>query len=221
MKHVVIDLEMNRVANVFKEERAVATQEVIEIGAVLLDEAYNEIGSFKTFVKPMFNDKIEAYYTRITGITTEMVKHAPEFPEAIKMFTSWCRSINDEVQIYQWSTSDIDQITKEVQQKHMDISKEDEPYLTNWYDFQAEFGEVLGLDRQLSLKDAIMYADINMQGRFHDALDDARNTAELLSVIRTPAKCKKALEHVIEALTPKSISTTLGEMFNFDALLAS
>lgn len=150
-----------------------------------------------------------------------MVKHAPEFPEAIKMFTSWCRSINDEVKIYQWSTSDIDQITREIQQKHMDISKEDKPYLTNWYDFQAEFGEVLGLDRQLSLKDAIMYADINMQGRLHDALDDARNTAELLSVIRTPEKCKKALDHVIEALTPKSINTSLGEMFDFAALLAS
>ena len=58
MKHIVVDLEMNHLARDYKEERIICSMEVIEIGAVVLDEAYSEIGSFKTFVKPQYNDEI-------------------------------------------------------------------------------------------------------------------------------------------------------------------
>ena len=77
MKYVVVDLEMNRLANQFAEEKAVCGMEIIAIGAVLLDEQYREIEAFKTLVKPQYNDVIDAYYTRLTGITTEMVENKP------------------------------------------------------------------------------------------------------------------------------------------------
>ena len=38
MKYVVIDLEMNPIASVYKEERTTCKLEVIEIGAILLDD---------------------------------------------------------------------------------------------------------------------------------------------------------------------------------------
>ena len=76
MKHIVVDLEMNHLARIFKEERLICSMEVIEIGAVVLDEAYSEIGSFKTFVKPQYNDAINKTCARVTGITTEMVANA-------------------------------------------------------------------------------------------------------------------------------------------------
>ena len=50
MKYVVIDLEMNPIATVHTAEREYCKLEVIEIGAVLLDEKYQEIGSFVTGV---------------------------------------------------------------------------------------------------------------------------------------------------------------------------
>lgn len=59
MKYVVIDLEMNPVAAVHTAEREVCRLEVIEIGAVLLEERYQETGSFVTLVKPRFNSRIE------------------------------------------------------------------------------------------------------------------------------------------------------------------
>ena len=59
MKYLVIDLEMNPIGSAYKAERTTCKLEVIEIGAVLLDEAYQEIGSFVTLVKPYFNSRIE------------------------------------------------------------------------------------------------------------------------------------------------------------------
>lgn len=59
MKYIVVDLEMNSLAKEYKEERAQCGMEIIEIGAVVLDEQYQEVDSFKTLVKPQFNDEIK------------------------------------------------------------------------------------------------------------------------------------------------------------------
>ena len=81
MKHIVIDLEMNTLNNQFKDEKRICNREIIQIGAVLLDEQYQEIGYFNTLVKPQYNERIERKFEKLTGITTEMVRHAPTFTE--------------------------------------------------------------------------------------------------------------------------------------------
>lgn len=215
MKHVVVDLEMNSLAKEYKEEKKLCGREVIEIGAVVLDDFYQEIGSFKTLVKPQYNDVISPYISRLTGITTDMVKNAPIFEEALKMFISWCSNMNDQVKIYQWSGSDSEQIINEIQFKQITLGTCDWEVLQGWEDFQKEYGEKLRLENSVSLKNAAMYAGIDMEGTEHDALDDARNTATLLKIVRDPELCKKALAQVIEAMTPKAVTNTLGSLFNF------
>lgn len=42
MKHIVVDLEMNSLAKEYKVEKEICNREIIEIGAVVLDENYNE-----------------------------------------------------------------------------------------------------------------------------------------------------------------------------------
>lgn len=218
MKHIVVDLEMNGLAKEYKEKRQLCGREVIEIGAVVLDDSYYEIGSFKTLVKPQFNDRVTPYISELTGITTEMVAEAPHFEDALKMFFSWCRSLDEQVHIYQWSESDLDQIVKEIALKEIVLDEDNQKMLSNWFDFQKEYGETLNLENVVSLKNAVMYAGVDFVGREHDALDDARNTATLLKIVRTPELCKKTLEHVIDALTPTSVNNTLGDLFNFAEL---
>lgn len=218
MKHIVVDLEMNGLAKEYQEERQIWGREVIEIGAVVLDDSYNEIGSFKTLVKPQYNDRITPYFSNLTGITTEMVAEAPHFEEALKTFVAWCRSLDKKVHIYQWSESDLEQIVKEIELKRIVLDDQNQKMLDGWEDFQKEYGETLHLENSVSLKNAAMYAGVDFEGREHDALDDARNTATLLRIVRTPELCKQALEHVIDALTPSSSGSTLGSMFNFAEL---
>lgn len=215
MKYVVVDLEMNSLAERFTEEKAVCGMETIAIGAVLLDEKYREIGAFKTLVKPQYNDVIGAYFTRLTGITTSMVENEPVFEKALEKFFDWLHSVDDDIQIYQWSDTDLDQVTKEINLKHIQIDSADQPWVHNWYDLQKEYGEKLNLTKPLSLKNAVMYAGIEFVGKEHDPLCDADNTAALLKILRDPKLCDIALGHVIEALTPKPAGATLGELFNF------
>ena len=218
MKHIVVDLEMNEISKKYREKKVFCKMEIIEIGAVLLDENYTEIGYFKTLVKPQFNEVIEPLYARITGITTEMVENAPFFEDGLKMFLSWCNSVNDDIQIYQWSDSDLMQIRKEMSLKDVAVSPRDAGLLEEWNDFQKEYGDKLMIHRQVSLKNAIMYAGLDFEGKEHDALCDARNTGTLLRIIRDPELCKDALDKVIEIMTPKTLSATLGDLFDFNEL---
>lgn len=215
MKYIIIDLEMNPLSKEFREERRICRNEIIQIGAVALDENYQEVGAFKTFVKPQFNEMITRKIENLTGITTAMVQEAPVFEKAIRQFLGWCKSLDDVIQIQQWSESDIVQIDRELCLKEVVLPGDDQLFLQDWKDFQYEFGRKLGLSDQISLKNAIMYAGVDNVGRYHDALFDARNTAKLFGIIRDPVECKKALSLVISALNPVSHNATLGELFNF------
>lgn len=221
MKHIVIDLEMNALGKKFKDEKLICGREIIQIGAVLLDDEYLEIGYFNTLVKPQYNERIERKFEKLTGITTEMIQNAPVFTEAMEQFFSWCHSIKDDIYIYQWSESDYEQILKELELKRICLDSKDAELLQDFQDFQKEYGEMLGLSKAVSLKDAVMYAGVDFSGKEHDALDNAKNTATLLRIVRIPELCKMALENVINAFNTKPIGTSLGDLFHFDELSIS
>lgn len=219
MKYVIVDFEMNPIAEAYRTAGQASRMEIIEIGAVIMDESLTVIGEFKTLVKPQFNHEIFKRYETLTGISTEMVAKAPEFAAAYEMFADWCASYGDEVEIYAWSDTDHYQLVSEMKMKDYN-NREKKKLLDHWYDFQKEYTQKLGLERIISLEKALDYAGINFKGRIHDALCDARNTAELFAIIRDEEKCEQALKSVMEALKPKNINGTLGEMFDFSIFLS-
>ena len=215
MKHIVVDLEMNNVRQK-SEARRICKMETIEIGAVMLDDDLSEISSFRTYVKPEYNDRIENRIKRLTGINYEMVAMAPIFAEALRMFTSWCLESGDDVTVYAWSETDFSQITKEILLKGYEMDENEKGLLlSEWSDFQKEFDSKMGFERMLSLKAALDMAGIGFTGKEHDALDDARNTAELLHIFKDEKLFALTLQKIQENMAPKSISYSLGDLFDF------
>ncbi|MCR5691898.1 MAG: exonuclease domain-containing protein [Eubacterium sp.] len=219
MKYIVLDLEMNGVPKGKGTAYHACHMEIIEIGAVALDDDYNEVGNFVSYVKPRFNDKIEERYERITGISTEMVKDAPEFEEAFGKFYRWCEELNDQYEIITWSTNDETQVRKEMMQKNYVMSAGEEKFMEGWRDFQKKFGEVLGLSRILSLDKAVELMGLDFQGKQHDALNDARNTAEIFAIMFDDKRDKSALNRVKDALKPKEVGVSLGDMIDFSQFM--
>lgn len=86
-----------------------------------------------------------------------------------------------------------------------------------WQDFQKEFDNHLGFESQTSLKNALEMVGMEFKGRVHTALDDARNTAELLQAFTDKDKFNKTLSVIEEAMKPSSISCSLGDLFDFSA----
>ena len=212
MKHIVVDLEMNNIRR-RSEARKICTNEIIEIGASMLDENLWEIGKFQIYVKPEYNDVIVPKISKLTGITNEMVANAPTFSVAFKQFTDWCLNIKDDVMIYAWSNTDHSQVMKEIQLKQYKLSEEEHKLMEHgWTDFQNEFDIHLGFERQISLKLALDMAGIDFNGRQHDALDDARNTAKLLRVFKDEELFDQTLRKIEEVMKPSSLENTLGNL---------
>ena len=214
MKHIVVDLEMNPIRH-NPEARRISKLETIEIGAVMLDDNYREVSSFRTYVKPEYNTGIAPNITQLTGITNEMVENAPKFAEAFRMFTLWCLGTSEDVEIYAWSSSDYDQVFREIILKDYPISPDEEVLLnTEWIDFQKEFDGHMGFEHQIALSLAREMAGIDFTGRQHDALDDARNTAELFVIYNNKELFNRTLKRIEEVMKPKPFSTTIGSMFD-------
>ena len=173
-KYVIADLEMCRVKKEQAKEFGYRT-ELIQIGAVLVDESLEITDSFMTYVKPQYS-QIDPFIEKLTGISQKNVEDAPSSEQAIERFVNW---IPDDAKIVSWSYSDADQIIAEIDGKNIDNPKMEE-LLESWIDCQETFGEKMNNpDRSYKLSEALIIADIFYDENQHDALVDARNTALL------------------------------------------
>lgn len=178
MNIVVIDLEMNTVSKEKMDDGVTLVSEVIEIGAVKLNDKFEIVSEYRAYVSPDYGD-ITEYITDLTGIEQKDVQNAPKFKEAIDLFLEWIG--DEEYKFYAWSNSDYHQMKSEVKYKKLD----EEAYQVftdkkQWVDYQKVFSKRIHYRSAVSLADAIKMAELKTIGRYHDGLDDATNTAMLI-----------------------------------------
>ena len=208
MIHIVIDLEMNPIKRDLREVRKFLQDEVIEFGAVKLDENYQQFETFQCYVKPTFCN-ISSHITNLTGITDEMVSDKEKFPEAFKNFFDWIGTWD--MKIYSWSNSDINQLKNECAYKipDFDVARLE----AQWIDLQKEFDDRIGVTANLALKHAVGAMNRNFKGTEHTALADAENTAAILTLMQDDEEFHKVMKPVIDMLNPKELSQSIGDLF--------
>ena len=176
MKYVVLDLEWNQTYH----EKALAVQrelesrlrgEVIQIGAVMLDENKNLCGSFCVTVKPRFYKKIHRHVMRLTGIDQKQLDNGLPLREAMSAFYRFC---GDDSVFLTWGPDDIPMLCDNLRANRLDA-----PWLSRNYDMQPMFNfDTDGAERkQRSLEYAMEYYEIEQTLPAHDALNDAYFTA--------------------------------------------
>ena len=209
MYHIVVDLEMNPVARDNRRVRQTLKDEVIEIGAVRLDSAFDRVGDFQCYVSPEYG-AIRPHITKLTGITAEMVAGKPSFVAAFTDFVKWVGE--EETTIYSWSMSDIKQLRQECRLKMPDF---DVAWLTErWVDLQKKFDDRLGLHNNLALQHALGAMDHRFQGTQHTALDDAANTSAILALMQDEEKFRHTMQPILDLLQPKAeLSTSIGDLY--------
>ena len=208
MVHIVIDLEMNPVQRSLKDVRRFILDEVIEFGAVKLDENYKQISEFQSYVKPKYSE-ITKHITKLTGITNEIVADKNTFEIEFEKFFEWIGGWD--MKIYSWSASDIKQLKSECSYKlpEFDILRLER----QWIDIQKEFDDRIGLHNSLSLKYAVGAMNRDFEGTAHTALADATNTAAILTLMQDDAAFFKTMQPVIDMLKPKELSQSIGDLF--------
>ena len=208
MHRIFVDLEMHPVSDDFPDRKNIFRFETIEIGAVMLNEQHEEISSFCEFVKPMYSKEILPRYSELTGITTQMLENASHFPEVLERFVQWCAG---DCIVYSWSKTDLAQVKGECKQKGIEISPELNAMFRGWRDFQKEFSRLVGFHRGINLQDAVNLGGLDFDGRAHDGLVDARNTANLFRQTRDEKMFSKLKDLLVEKDNP--LTFTMGDVF--------
>ena len=213
MRYIFVDFEMNPVNRKYTEVRQICRNEIIEIGASMLDDNMNEISSFRIYVRPQYNDEIAPYCRELTGITMNRLFCADHFPEAFHKFSEWCRSEGEDVQLFAWSGSDLLQLREQMNLYGIVMTDEVRYMTENWKDFQEEYRQIAGEEDFPSLDRALNMVGCSFTGTRHDALWDARNTADLFVLTRDLEDFQKKREKIREAMEPKPLSCSLGSFF--------
>lgn len=208
MNHLVIDLEMCNVPKTYMRDYRYSN-EIIQIGAVLLDENYERIATFNQYVCPEYG-VLDSFIEKLTGIHNSDIKDAPGIKEVLERLIDW---IGDrEYKVYAWSKSDIIQLKHEVKAKN--IKNDRIRYLLDerrWIDYQSVFSRRYRLGRAYSLEEALLCAKIVPEGQFHCGLDDALNTANLIKMLETNPDYE-IIRYDISS-DEERLSSTIGDMF--------
>ena len=175
MRYIVMDLEWNQPlstrSSLYRRLGSRLMFEVIQIGAVMLDEGLRMIGSFNQFISPSQYRTLHPRISRITGIRQDDLEEAPEFAEGFARFVAWC---GEDFVLTTWGCDDIS-----VLHQNIAFFVKGHP-IPPVYDLQRLFGEIAGdTKNRAGLKSAMKTLGIQPSSEhpFHSAVDDAYYTA--------------------------------------------
>ena len=178
MNYIVLDLEWNqplhsKTGENIKQKNVLF--EIIEIGAVKLDENLNEIGRFNRLIKPVVHKKMNPIISNITGIKEKDLNKEKKFPTVIEEFLIWC---GDDYIMCTFGNQDVYELEANMQYHNINIPWK---FPLLYIDIQRIFSiENNEINEQRSLEMVSMFMGVSGKNAYHRALSDAIYTAEVM-----------------------------------------
>ena len=185
MDYIVFDLEFNQPFNFKTGTKTYLNPkcpfEIIQIGAVKLNDRFEIVDSFNGLIRPSIYKRIHPYVEKITGFDMSTFKGAPGFSEVYENFVKFMGD-KEETILCTWGIDDIKSLfrnilfykldTDAISHKCVNVQAYATTYLNN------EPGKSIGL------KNAVIQLEIPASTNFHNALNDAEYTAKIFQIVR-------------------------------------
>ena len=205
MNYIVLDLEWNQGTE--GVERGPAF-EIVEIGAVKLNEQMEQIGQFHRLIRPQIYHEMHKVTGELIQLDMEELQDGESFPEVVGRFLSWCGgeqvqaddarmhdgtqmqtderagSVCEQFMFCTWGTQDLTELQRNMRYYGMEpLSGGPIPYL----DVQKLFS-IAYEDRKTrrTLEYAVDYLHIAKDAPFHRAFEDAYYTGKVLAQCKDP-----------------------------------
>lgn len=175
MDYIVMDLEWNQNPYGKSGFHSDIPFEIIEIGAVRVNENREILDSYQQTVKPKIYKKLHYKIMEITHFTNEELKQGMDFKWAIRDFLEWC---GDDYIFCTWGSMDLTELQKNM--RHYGLERILE-FPLFYVDLQKMFS--LRYDdghMKRTLSSAVEYLEIQEDVEFHRALSDAFYTARVM-----------------------------------------
>lgn len=170
MKYVVFDLE----ATCWKDKRPQQVSEIIEIGAVKLDEDLNEVGIFEKFVRPTISPVLSDFCKDLTSIGQYDVDNATGFKEVDYLFKRWCEGAC----LCSWGYYDLKKYNDDCY-LHRVL-----PWIERHISVKHQYAVIRGIrDKGCGISEALGREGLKFEGTKHRGIDDAKNIVRIFTKI--------------------------------------
>lgn len=177
MNYIILDLEWD---SAYCKKKGGFVNQIIQIGAVKLDEHFNQIDRFERVIKSVLGKRLSKRFTELTGITGDEMNLGIPFETAVTEYNNW---VGQDIVTLTWSNSDLYAIIENIDlflenrvsmsiQKYVDLQS----YVQNELRLKG-----FELTNQISLSNAAQLLGISTDNYdMHTALDDSLVTAAIL-----------------------------------------
>ena len=178
MQYVILDLEWN---GVYSKRLKRYFNEIIEFGAVRLDQKLHIKDTFRMFVRPQVTSQLSKVVTDLTSLSMDDLDQGFSFPKVVRHFSHWIGS--GETILMTWGDTDLHMLLENCQYF---FHKNRIPFLNQYADVQQYCQSKLDLSQtaglQLGLSKAAQQMGMNLeQNELHRALDDSRVAGEIFA----------------------------------------
>ncbi len=171
MNYILFDLE----CTCWKGSPPELAMEIIEIGAVCVDDFGEVVDEFQAFVRPVVNPILSGFCRELTTIQQTDVNRAKTFPNVIEPFLDWANISNgEEYYLISWGAFDKKQLQKDCAlhrlksdwtEKHLNLKE--------LYREKKRFRSGIGLAKAVEIENLVF------TGTHHRAIADAQNLAKI------------------------------------------
>lgn len=170
MKYIIFDLE----ASCWLGRPPHGVNEIIEIGAVKVNDYGEVVSTFIRFVKPTINPTLSDFCKKLTSISQENVDKSKTFPAIIQEFQDWIGIDEESYVLISWGKYDKTQL-------HDDciLHKLDTEWLDHHYNLKPAYRALKNLKDEPGLKKAVKLEGFEFTGIHHRAISDAENLAKI------------------------------------------
>ena len=170
MKYIIYDLE----ATCWLGRPPKGYNEIIEIGAVKINEFGEVEDSYESFVKPKVNPLLSGFCKKLTSITQDQINRARQFNHVIQEFQEWTEMYEYDFHICSWGQND-----KNLFASDCELHKIDNDWLNQYINLKNQYDSIKGRSVKGNLKKIVMKEGFEFTGKAHRAISDAENLAKI------------------------------------------
>lgn len=177
MKYIVLDLEWNQSNTGMEAEAESLPFEIIEIGAIKLNDEFAMIGEFSELVKPAVYHEMHHITSKLIHMQIQELERGKPFIEVAQSFLDWCGE--EEYLFCTWGSSDLTELQRNMKFYNM-MPLSDKPI--RYLDVQKLFS-IAYEDRKSrrALEHAVDFLQVEKDIPFHRAFSDAYYTARVFA----------------------------------------
>ncbi|WP_282086669.1 3'-5' exonuclease [Aquimarina algiphila] len=169
MNYIILDLE----ATCWKDRSVQKQNEIIEIGAIKMNDSGESSSEFCEFIKPKINPTLSDFCIELTTITQNEIDNAGTYNEVIERFKKWI-NLDEPYMLCSWGFYDKKQFQKDCELHNLDTD-----WLQNHVSLKHQYADIKNLKKPIGMGGALKKENLTLEGTHHRGIDDARNIAKI------------------------------------------